>query len=72
MSLFLYSTAVLYFIAKTPQVLPFFLEVVHCSVDEYLRKILQHLHELHRKGPYFLCRDDKDAMTLTTQRKMKN
>ena len=49
-----------------------FLEVVHCSVDEYLRKILQYLHELHRKGPYFLSCDDKDAMTVVTQKKMKN
>ena len=49
-----------------------FLEVVHCSVDEYLRRILQHLHELHRKVPCFICCDDKDAMTVTTKQKLKN
>ena len=59
------------FIAKTPQVLPFFLEVVHCSVDEYLRRIPQHLHVLHRKVPFFLCCDVKDAMTVTTKKKWK-
>ena len=58
--------------SKNASSVAIFLEVVHCSVDEYLRKILQHLHELHRKGPYFLCCDDKDAMTVTTQKKMKN
>ena len=55
--------------SKNASSVAIFLEVVHCSVDEYLRKILQHLHELHRKGPYFLCCDDKDAMTVTTQKK---
>ena len=44
-----------------------FLEVVHCSVDEFL----QHLHELHSKVPCFLCFDDKDAMTVMTQKKWK-
>ena len=58
--------------SKNASSVAIFLDVVHCSVDEYLRKILQHLHELHRKGPYFLCCDDKDAMTVTTQKKMKN
>ena len=58
--------------SKNASSVAIFLEVVHCSVDEYLRKILQYLHELHRKGPYFLCCDDKDAMTVTTQKKMKN
>ena len=55
--------------SKNASSVAIFLEVVHCSVDEYLKKILQHLHELHRKGPYFLCCDDKDAMTVTTQKK---
>ena len=58
--------------SKNASSVAIFLEVVHCSVDEYLRKILQHLHELHHKGPYFLCCDDKDALTVTTQKKMKN
>ena len=58
--------------SKNASSVAIFLEVVHYSVDEYLRKILQHLHELHRKGPYFFCCDDKDAMTVTTQKKMKN
>ena len=55
-------------IAKTLQVLPF-LEVVHCSFDEYLRRIPQQLHELHRKVPHLLSYDDKDAMTVETQKK---
>ena len=50
--------------SKNASSVAIFLEVVHCSIDEYLRKILQHLHELHRKGPYFLCCDNKDAMTV--------
>ena len=54
--------------AKTLQVLPF-LEVVHCSFDEYLGRIPQHLHELHRKVLHFLSCDDKDAMTVKTQKK---
>ena len=49
--------------------LPFFLEVVHCLFDEYLRRIPQHLHELHRKVPHLLSCDDKDAMTVKTQKK---
>ena len=55
--------------SKNASSVAIFLEVVHCSVDKYLRKIVQHLHELRRKVPYFLCCDDKDAMTVTTQKK---
>ena len=57
--------------SKNASSVAIFLEVVHCSVDEYLRKILQHLHELHRKGPYFLCCDNNDTITVTTQKKWK-
>ena len=46
-----------------------FLEVVHCSFDEYLRRIPQHLHVYHRKVPHLLSYDDKDAMTVKTQKK---
>ena len=49
-----------------------FLEIVHCWVDEYLRRILQQLHELLRKVPCFLCCDDKDAMTVMTQENLQN
>ena len=52
------------FIAKTFQVLPFFLEVVHCFFDECLRRIPKHLHEL----PRLLSCHDKDAMTVKTQK----
>ena len=58
--------------SKNASSVAIFLEVVHsmchCSVDEYLRKILQHLHELHRKGPYFLCCDDKEMPILAGER----
>ena len=48
-----------------------FVEVVHCSVDEYLRRIRQHWHELHHRiVSCFLCCDDKDAMTVMTQKKI--
>ena len=49
-----------------------FLEVVHCTFDEYLRRIPQHLHELHRKVPHLLSCDDKDAMTVKIKKKLKN
>ena len=49
-----------------------FLKVVHCSFDEYLRRIPQHLHELHRKVPHLLSCGDKDAVTVKTKKKFEN
>ena len=38
---------------------------------EHLRIIPQQLHELHRKVPHLLSCDDKDAMTVKTQKKIE-
>ena len=60
------------FYSKNASGVAIFLEVVHCSFDEYLRRIPQHLHELHRKVPRLLSCYDKDAMTVKTQKKPEN
>ena len=50
-----------FFYCKNASGIAMFLEVVHCSCDEYLKRIPKHLHEIHRKVPHLLSFDDKDS-----------
>ena len=57
-----------YFYGKNASGVADFLEVVHRSFNEYLRRIPQHVHELHRKIPHLLSCDDKETMREKTEK----